>query len=116
MERVLRVRTRKAPSARDSPAACVSTEVPSTTSRVVAANTSLFFSALMRRYRGRTTSLPPAMMPLMHSTALIPASLQQHRDYSRRDRLHGGGSTLAEGSPIAAKRPQWGQRTARKQI
>jgi hypothetical protein len=70
-------RTRNAPSASDSPAACVSTEVPSTTSSVVAANTSLFFRALMRRYRGRTTSRPPAMMPLMHSTALMPASLAQ---------------------------------------
>mmetsp|Transcript_2577 Transcript_2577/g.7681 ORF Transcript_2577/g.7681 Transcript_2577/m.7681 type:complete len:294 (-) Transcript_2577:1468-2349(-) len=65
---------RKAPSARESPAAWVSTEVPSTTSSVVAANTSLFLRALMRRYSGRTTSRPPAVMPPMHSTAFTAAT------------------------------------------
>lgn len=102
------VRTRNAPRASDRPAACVSTEVPSTTSSVVAANTSLFFRALMRRYRGRTTSRPPAMMPLMHSTALMPASLEQQQALIVvRARLRHG-STRAEESPGAADRDDAG--------
>ena len=66
--------TKKAPRARDRPAIWVMTEVPSTTSRVVAAKISEFSIAAMRLYSGRSSVLPPAMMVTMATTALKAAT------------------------------------------
>mmetsp|Transcript_14056 Transcript_14056/g.34679 ORF Transcript_14056/g.34679 Transcript_14056/m.34679 type:complete len:342 (+) Transcript_14056:747-1772(+) len=65
---------RNAPSASDSPASDVSTEVDSTTASVVAAKISAFANDDIFLYSGWMNSLPPAMIPTMHTTALTAAS------------------------------------------
>jgi hypothetical protein len=71
---------------RAAPASCVMKLVPSTTSSVVAAKISALASPLIFLYSGRMSSLPPAVMPTMHTTALTAAmpSACGHKDQEEK--------------------------------